>query len=261
MNFITSLSNSKIKQIVKLANSRARRYEDGLAVIYGKHLVLEALKYDVLDCVFINYSKYDDYLDIVKDIAADNVYAISHEILAKINLSDSLTDIIGLIQIKLSAMSDDIYHDDCVILDNIQDPGNLGTIMRSCTACGIKNVLLSKSCVDPYNLKVLRASQGIQFGLNILNNIDIAKFASEYKYDVIATMPNATESIYQYNLTKPCAWLFGNEGAGISKDILENITCRLSIPMQNNSESLNVAMASTICLFEMFRQRSNYKVV
>jgi RNA methyltransferase, TrmH family len=255
MNIISSVSNSKIKQIVKLTNSRNTRYEQSLAVIYGRHLVEEALNHKILHSVFINQHKLDDYSEIIPKINTQNIYLVNGEVLAKISISDTVADIIGLIQITSGVISDNIYTTDCVILDNIQDPGNLGTIMRSCTACGINNMLLSKSCVDPYNLKVLRASQGLQFRLNIITAVDIIQFICNYKYSVIATMPGVKNSIYEYDLTKPAAWLFGNEGAGISDGLLDHISHQLAIPMQGNTESLNVAMAATVCLFEMIRQR------
>jgi len=256
MNLITSVSNTKIKQIVKLANSRAYRYELGLAVIYGRHLIEESIKYDLLDSVFISQAKSDDNEFILQNISTDKIYFVNDDVLSKINVSDSVTDIVGLIRIESGAINDEVYENDCVILDNIQDPGNLGTILRSCAACNISNIILSKSCVDPYNIKVLRASQGIQFDLNIIISADIATFIDNYKYEVIATMPDARESIYAHELCEPCAWLFGNEGSGISTSLLSSRTHQLTIPMPGKAESLNVAMAVTICLFEMLRQRT-----
>lgn len=256
MDFITSLTNNKIKQIMKLVSSRANRYELGLAVIYGSHLVEEALRYELLDMVFINQKKIDSYKELVQKIDVNNVYLVNDAVLAKIDIADTATDVIGIIRIKFGVMHNLIYEDDCIILDNIQDPGNLGTILRSCTACGIKNVLLSRSCVDPYNLKVLRASQGIQFKLNVVSEVDIIKFIDNYKYEVIAAMPDAVNSIYKHDLSRPCAWLFGNEGIGISRALSAKASCHLAIPMKDASESLNVAMAATVCLFEMLRQRS-----
>lgn len=256
MNLITSVANTKIKQIVKLANSRAYRYELGLAVIYGQHLVEEAIKHKLLDAVFINQANIGDYEFVLQNVDSDKVYLVNDDVQAKINVSESVTDIVGLIRIKSAIANDStIYERDCVILENIQDPGNLGTILRSCAACGIDNIIISKSCVDPYNVKVLRASQGVQFELNLIT-MDLVGFISEYKHKVIATVPNAKNSIYVQDLKKPCAWIFGNEGAGISSLLLDHVTHHLSIPMPGKTESLNVAMASTICLFEMLRQRT-----
>lgn len=255
MNLITSISNNKIKQIIKLAASKAYRSELKLAVVYGSHLIEEAIKNNLLYSVFIHQNKMLDYLPRLKKVSADNIYLISDEVKNKINISDSDADIIGLIQIKTMNISENIYQEDCIIIDSIQDPGNLGTIMRCAVACGVKNIILSKACVDPYNLKVLRASQGIQFKLNIFSSVDLLQFIVKYKHTVIATLPGAKDSIYEYNLRMPCAWLFGNEGMGISKQLIDNIECQLAIPMQGDSESINVAMAATVCLFEMMRQR------
>jgi TrmH family RNA methyltransferase len=256
MNLITSLTNTKIKQVVKLASSRAYRYESGLAVIYGSHLVEEAIKHNLLDSIFISQAKFSDYDFITKSISEGNIYRVNDEVLAKINLSDSMTDIVGLIKMRPATIDNTVYENDCVILDNIRDPGNLGTILRSCAACNIKNIILSKPGVDPYNIKVLRASQGIQFELNIIILANIIEFIGNYKHDVIATVPNAKDSIYTHELRKPCAWIFGNEGSGVSELLLKKVGYKLAIPMPGNSESLNVAMAATVCLFEMQRQRS-----
>ncbi|HLX52488.1 MAG TPA: TrmH family RNA methyltransferase, partial [Aquella sp.] len=189
MNLITSVSNTKIKQIVKLTNSRMYRYELGLSVVYGRHLIEESIKYNLLESVFIDQTKIAEYTDVLQNISDDNIYSVNDDVLSKINISDSATDIIGLIKIKPGTITDDVYENDCVILENIQDPGNLGTILRSCAATGVKNIVLSRSCVDPYNIKVLRSSQGIQFELNIIILADIAKFIDNYKYEVIATIP------------------------------------------------------------------------
>ncbi|MCC2625833.1 MAG: hypothetical protein K0R14_1706 [Burkholderiales bacterium] len=259
MNLITSLSNTKIKQIVKLANSRSYRYELCLSIIYGKHLIEEAIKHGLLDSVFINQAKINDYSFITQNISESNIYCVNDEVLSKINLSDSITDIVGLIRMKPTMIDNTVYTNDCVILDNIQDPGNLGTILRSCAAARVKNIVLSKSCVDPYSIKVLRSSQGIQFELNVIIIADIARFISDYKYDVIAAMPNAKDSLYARELSTPCAWLFGNEGSGVSKSLLSNVTHQLTIPMPGKAESLNVAMAATVCLFEMQRQRATVR--
>src|SRR5579863_9346114 len=220
MNLITSVSNTKIKQIVKLTNSRMYRYELGLSVVYGRHLIEESIKYNLLESVFIDQTKIAEYTDVLQNISDDNIYSVNDDVLSKINISDSATDIIGLIKIKPGTITDDVYENDCVILENIQDPGNLGTILRSCAATGVKNIVLSRSCVDPYNIKVLRSSQGIQFELNIIILADIAKFIDNYKHQIIATMPMATDSIYAHKLSEPCAWLFGNEGSGISTSLL-----------------------------------------
>jgi len=255
MNLIASVSNTKIKQVVKLANSRTYRYELGLAVIYGRHLIEESIKYNLLELVFIDQTKTAEYTDVLQNISDDNIYTVNDDVLSKINISDSATDIVGLIKIKPGTVDDEVYKNDCVILENIQDPGNLGTILRSCAATKVKNIVLSRSCVDPYNIKVLRASQGIQFELNIMILADITKFIDNYKYETIATMPIATDSIYAHKLSEPCAWLFGNEGSGISASLLSRAKHQLAIPMPGKTESLNVAMAATICLFEMLRQR------
>lgn len=255
MRQINSLNNPKVKQIIKLINSKSYRHEMSLAIVYGWHLVEEAIKHDLLHSLYISERNIKEFSGLDETLLAVEKYIITEDILTKINLADSDVKVIGVINIKPSLLPKQIYNQDCVVLDNIQDPGNLGTILRSSAAGGIKNIILAKNCVDPYNLKVIRASQGIQFGLNLISDVDLLMFINSYQGEVLVTLPKAGTSLYLRNLTRPCAWIFGNEGSGISSSLLNEKVTRISIPMTGDSESLNVAMAATICIFEMLRQR------
>jgi TrmH family RNA methyltransferase len=248
---IESKDNLLIKKIVKLAKDSSYRNELGLAVIYGNHLVMEAIKYNILDSLVVLESSINKYREIF-----DKIHTTTPNILDKINLLDSDTDIVGVIKIASSKKVPKLYADkDYILLENVQDPGNLGTIMRVAKASGINSICLSKKCVDVYNPKVLRASQGLQFGLDIFTNTDFIDFIKHYSGTIIATTPHTTQSVYSLDLTKPIAWVFGNEGIGISSEILDKINIQAKIPMNGDVESLNIAMAATICVFEMARQR------
>ena len=257
MNYqeIIAKDNNKLKQLTKLATDRTYRYEQGLAVIYGEHLVQEAQKHGILNSVFVSTNAVSAQQQLLTQCDPKQIFVLDGLLLNKCKLSDSPIDIAATILIRYTNLDNRIYAEDCIILDNIQDPGNLGTIMRAACASGVKNLILGIGCVDPYNIKVLRASQGLQFNLNISSGIDIAAFINKCKIPVLATAINANKSIYTCNLENPVAWVFGNEGSGLSTKILS--TCdKVSIPMSGDAESLNVAMAATICLFETMRQRS-----
>jgi RNA methyltransferase, TrmH family len=257
MNYqkIIAKDNNKLKQLTKLATNKAYRYEQNQAVIYGVHLVQEALKHNILNTVFISMDMLITYQALLKNCDPERVYILDNLLLNKCKLSDSAIDIAATIWIRDTSIDDQIYLQDCIILEDIQDPGNLGTIMRVATASGIKNLILSSGCVDPYNIKVLRASQGLQFSLNIICDVNLAQLIDKYKIQVLATAIDADKSIYTCDLINPTAWVFGNEGSGLSARILSSKCDQVSIPMLGNAESLNVAMAATVCMFETMRQR------
>lgn len=254
---IESKDNSLIKHIVKLGQSANYRNNMSECVLHGLHLLEEAQKFSQLQSVIISQessAKYKDFLNVLSGV---KVYSVNTSVMHKLNLLDGQTDIVGVAKYSTAILETSLYNEDCLVLESIQDPGNLGTIMRVARACGIKNIILSSGCVDPYNPKVIRASQGIQFGLNIYTAVDLLSFLTEYKGLALATTPRAKQSIYTTDLTKPLAWVFGNEGLGITPQLLATILEHRSIPMAGDTESLNVAMAVTVCLFETYRQRLN----
>ncbi len=142
------------------------------------------------------------------------------------------------------------------MLDQIQDPGNLGTIMRSAAAAGVHNLHLTKGCVSAWSPKSLRAGMGAQFSLNICEQVDFDRLIPTTGFQIFSASSHAKCSIYDTDLTGPICWVFGNEGNGVSKQILKE-TVPLKIPQPGGQESLNVAVAASICLFEMCRQRRN----
>lgn len=249
---IESKDNKLIKNILKLAKDKTERLEQQEAVIYGEHLIIEALRFNKLKSIFIT----DDFLDKYREIIQDNdvnIYLVPNFVLDKINILESSINVVGVIDItsEININNDD----DCLVLENIQDPGNLGTILRGANAAGIKQIILSKGSVDLYNPKVLRASQGLQFGLNVFTNIDLDDFINNYSGNLLALTPNGSISIYDCDLLHKTAFVMGNEGNGISLELLHKINTHVKIPMTGNTESLNLAMAATIAIFELSRQR------
>ncbi|MFN8770078.1 MAG: TrmH family RNA methyltransferase [Neisseriaceae bacterium] len=268
---IESKENNLVKKVVKLAKSSGCRKDNCLSVVYGEHLVEEAYKYRLLESIIIDENLTDKYKKLINKIEIKNkkeisqrqikIYTTNRNILNKMNILDSEIEIIGVIRVKHtkdfvlnSAMMPNL-NTDFILLENIQNPLNLGAIFRVARASGIENICLNKTCVDIYNPKVLRASQGLQFGLNLYTDVDIFQFVKNYPGQIIATTPNAQQNIYDLNLTMPVTFLFGNEGEGISKELLRSVKTQVKIPMAVGVDSLNVGMALTVCAFEMVRQR------
>ena len=142
-------------------------------------------------------------------------------------------------------------------LDRIQDPGNLGTILRTAAAAGIRQILLSTGCVAAWSPKVLRSAQGAHFALDILENQDFTQISPQLDMPVLASSlgPDA-RSLYDEPLPRHCLWVMGNEGQGVDPAVLDAADERIFIPQSDAVESLNVAVATAIILFEHRRQHS-----
>ena len=143
------------------------------------------------------------------------------------------------------------------MLDAVQDAGNVGTVLRSAAAAGIRHVVLGAGCADAYSPKVLRAGMGAHFALTLHERVDLRDWLAGYPHRTLATAltEHNNFSLYELDLRPPSAWIFGNEGSGVSPDILAAADATVKIPMQGAVESLNIAQAATICLFEQMRQR------
>ncbi|MDB5839928.1 MAG: spoU [Herminiimonas sp.] len=146
-----------------------------------------------------------------------------------------------------------------VLLDNLQDPGNLGSILRSAAAAGISQVYCSPGTAFAWSPKVLRAGMGAHFVLTIFENADLAGLIRAAAVPVLATSSHADASLYGTDLVQPVAWLFGHEGQGVADDLLSLATQRIAIPHLGAIESLNVAACAAVCFFEQVRQRSEQK--
>lgn len=254
-NHIGSKDNPLVKRIVRLANESKFRHSEEQAVIYGEHLLQEAIKYGLVEQVLIledAVTKYQYLINLLTNPQA--IKLVSIEIMRKLNILDSLSEIVAVIKIK-PILAEPSLTQDSLVLENIQDPGNLGTILRAAYASGITQIVLSPKSVDAYNPKVLRASQGIQFGLQIYTGIELAQWLTKYRGQVLAMVPQANLNLYQQDLLLTTALVLGNEGNGLSCELLAQLKNQISIPMLGGAESLNLAMAATIGLFEMSRQR------
>src|SRR5690606_2680245 len=141
-------------------------------------------------------------------------------------------------------------------LEDIQDPGNMGTILRTAAAVGIQRVLLSPGCASPWSPKALRAGMGAQFSVSIYEETDLFRALQNSTLPVLATVlePDAA-SLYDTDLTKPAVWLFGNEGQGISEQLARCATQHIYIPQAATAvQCINVSAAAAICLYEQYRQ-------
>ena len=143
-----------------------------------------------------------------------------------------------------------------VLLDNVQDPGNFGSIVRSAAAAGIRQIYCSPGTTFAWSPKVMRAGMGAHFLLEVFENVDLAALVTNADIPVIATSSHAQQTLYDLDLAKPVAWLFGHEGQGVASELLELATHKIAIPHLGDIESLNVAASSAVCFFEQVRQKT-----
>ena len=229
---IDSLSNTKVKNWNKLKEKKYRD-ETGLFLVEGDHLIKEALKKQMVVSTIGLNETYD--------------YTVNPEILKKLSSQKSGTKEIAVVK-KIEEKKVD--GDKILILDNIQDPGNLGTIIRSAVAFNINTIILSDDCVDLYNDKVIRSSEGMIFNINIVRKklIEIIPKIKENGYTVYATTVNGKG--YFENDSK-IALVIGNEGNGIKEDILNLCDKNIKIKMNKECESLNAGVAASILMYEL----------
>ncbi|MBK6553410.1 MAG: RNA methyltransferase [Rhodocyclaceae bacterium] len=143
----------------------------------------------------------------------------------------------------------------CVMLDAVQDAGNVGAILRTAAAAGVADVLLGPGCAGVWTPRVLRAAQGAHFSLRLREGVELPTAVGAYPGASLAAMAGEGESIFDLNLSGDIAWIFGNEGSGIARPLADMATGRVTIPLARSTESLNVAAAAAVCLFEARRQQ------
>lgn len=242
---ITSVENNKIKELAKL-NKKKYRELTGKFLVEGMHLVLEAYKSNCLEEIII-----------LEDVALpiDVPYTIvSSEVIKKLSELDTPSNIIGVCK---KNSSNEIIGSKVLILDELQDPGNLGTIIRSAVAFNIDTIVLTENTVDLYNPKVIRATQGMLFHTNIISmdGVECINYLKNnnivvYGTDVVGGIDVRTLSEKD---KESFALVMGNEGNGVRKNIKELCDKNLYIDMNKNVESLNVAIATSILLYELGR--------
>ena len=247
---ITSLENDKVKDLVKL---QKKKYRDlnGTYLVEGYHLVEEAYKAGILLEVYL-IEEEDFPFDVPKTF-------VSQDVMKKISTMDTPSGIIGLCRkIGYADIKNQMtLLNKVLLLDEIQDPGNLGTIIRSSVAFGIDMIILSENTVDLYNPKVLRATQGMYCHIPIisLNAKDVIDFFRKNQFTIYGTnVVNGVDarSLSAEEKNKFCL-IMGNEGNGIRKEIQELCDKNLYIPMKEEVESLNVGVACSILLYELGR--------
>lgn len=258
MKHITSRDNQFFKELKKLAGSSRQRRKAGQTLLDGAHLLQSyvASGNKPLHLLVTEAASQDRELAaLLKKNAGVPLTQLDGSLFAELSELKTTSGILALIeqpQPKVSAAHSNF----CLLMEDIQDPGNLGSIFRSAAAAGCEAVFLSEGCADAWSPKVLRAGMGGHFALSIHESMDLLAVAAAFHGKLLAASLDAKINLYDCDLRGKLAFAVGNEGAGLSVDLLAVTSQRITIPMPGRVESLNVAAAAAICLFEAVRQRN-----
>ena len=262
---ITSTSSSQVKHVVNLQKKAKLRKEEKQFVVEGVKMVSEApadrlVKVYVSETFkadneeFLERMNYDSIGKDVLEIVTDNVFMRMADtqtpqgIMAVVRMSD--TDLEGILSDKHNPL--------LLIIENLQDPGNLGTIVRMAEGAGVTGIIMSSNTVDIYNPKTIRSTMGSLYRVPVIYVDDICEAVEECKQKGIRVYAAHLKGTDNYNVkdyTQPTAFMIGNEGNGLTDKLTDKADELVRIPMQGKVESLNAAIACTILTYEAVRQR------
>lgn len=258
MKTIRSRDNPFVKQLVALAHSARERKKAGLTVLDGIHLVtayLDAVGAPRALAIAESALARDEVRKLLSAVDDKIVSVLPDAVFRELSSLDSPSFAVALV--GTTAATPTPRDATVLVLEDVQDPGNVGSLLRSAAAAGVRDVITSKTTAFCWSPKVLRAAQGAHFSLNIVEGADLAAFLAAYRGTSLALVAHGRDvaPIHACDLTKPVALLVGNEGGGLSADLIAAATRRATIPMPGRIESLNAAAAGAIALFEIVRQR------
>lgn len=251
--FIDSIHNKVIKEINALKNKKDRD-KKGLFVLEGERLISEIPDADMIKYIVAE----ENYKGKIPDCSY--VYRVSGNMFEKISDTVNPQGILAVCHILEEDTENVVYGEDqfYVILENVTDPGNMGTIIRTADAAGTDGIFLTKGCVDIYNPKVIRATMGSIFHLPIYRNADgikLVKNMNKMGINTLAAHLKGDRVPYDVDMTKGCAVIIGNEAKGLSDELSDVAESLVKIPMPGKAESMNAGVAAGVLIYEAVRQR------
>jgi RNA methyltransferase, TrmH family len=255
VSLLTSRDNPKVKRWAKLAVDARYRRSEKRALIEGPHLLAAALQHGCRPVALLATEEGAANAEIGALIRASGVKPV---LLAKgvfrgVVQAETPQGVAAEIAIAERTVADGRVS---VFLEGIQDPSNVGAIVRTSAAFGVTQVIVDRACADPWSPKTLRAGMGGHFAVAITTTAELSAELNAFRGSLVSTVPRGGMPIEEADLTGPVGWLLGGEGCGLSEETLRKVPLRVSIPMAEGSESLNVAAAAAICLYETFRRGS-----
>lgn len=258
IDYIQSKDNKTIKHIISL-QQRKYRQKFGEYMVEGIRAVTDIGKKDCLRSILIRESKRSELEPLVeKGFTISSVYVVQDPIFDKIEHSVNGQGILGIAKKCVNDLHSLIVEDGLyVALDGVQDPGNLGTIIRTAVAAGAKGIFLLKGTVDPYNEKCVRSTMSALCNIPIFEDVTLSEFYDFIKDNTIKTYVTSLENAKPYHTisyAKRTMIILGNEGNGVSREIIEMCDQAITIPMYGDIESLNVSIAAALCMYKVREQ-------
>ena len=249
--------DNKFYKILKKLGKKKYRDENNIFKAEGEKFLKENINFNKIIVMESKYKYLEDKYNISQ---FNNLTILKDELFEEISDQETSQGVIVLYSKSLTTIND--INGDVVILDDVQDPGNIGTIIRTMEATAFKNLILTKGSVDVYNPKTVRATMGGIFKLNIIYETpeNIIKFLKNENYQVISTLLDETSIDYDKVILKEKnAYIFGNEGHGITEIFINNTDIKAIIPIYSDIDSLNVSVASGVFLYKMREKLENSK--
>ncbi|OWT65481.1 TrmH family RNA methyltransferase [Candidimonas nitroreducens] len=256
MKHISSRSNPEYRQLLRLAEGR----HGAQAVLEGLHLCQEwvahygAPRYALFDEALLARQQDGELGALFGALGAAACATCEPALMRALSPIGQDQGVCFLVDVPRPPRPERIDAD-CLWLDRVQDPGNVGTLLRTAAAAGVGQAYLSPGCAAAWSPKVLRSAQGAHFAMAIHEHVDLAAERARLAVPLLATSLQDGVSLYARALPGRCAWLFGNEGRGVDPALLQLADLRVFIPQAAGVESLNVSAAAAVCLFEQRRQR------
>lgn len=256
---LTGLQNPMVKAAAELKQKKYRQ-QQGLFLAEGLRTVEEAVRYGAVQSIFYTAIEDDRTRAVLEEAAAKQIklVCVSDKVLKKISDTETPQGIIAVCEMRSKRLDDFLASGKMLlVLDRVTDPGNIGTMLRTADAAGVGGLLLLQGCADIYAPKTVRASMGSLFHLPVLSGLGEELFvqaARKAGYELLVTCLDGADNLYKADLQGRLAFVMGNEANGVSPALLAAADKRVFIPMQGRAESLNVAMAAGIVMFEALRQ-------
>lgn len=245
LKHITSVKNQQIKEWKKLYTKKERD-RSGLFIVEGYHLVEEALKADQIYHIILHEDKE---LPRTWDYGSISITTVTDEVMNMLSDMESPQGVMAICH-QQKHTSSNVNGRKLLLIDSVQDPGNIGTMIRTADAAGMDAIILGEGCADPYNPKVVRSTQGSIFHLPIIK-VQLEELIDVLNIPVYGTALEGAIPYHQVESSNEFALLVGNEGQGVAKQLLEKTTKNLYIPIYGKSESLNVAVAAGILMYHL----------
>ena len=246
MAILSSRDNPRVKRWIKLAGDARYRRAEKRALIEGPHLLAAALQHGRKPVAVLVTEESAADAEI-RSLLGENPVMLAKGVFRAIADADTPQGVAAEIVIPESRGRDSAR---TVFLEGVQDPGNVGAIVRSAAAFGVEQVVLDRACADPWSPKALRAGMGGHFALRLVQPADLVAAIRAFKGTVAVTVARGGTALSEAPLDGALAWVFGGEGAGVSEEAAKLANLRITIPMAAGTESLNVAAAAAICLYQ-----------